>query len=206
MDRVVDVYLIRHGLTEGNIRTQYIGWSDLPLHPEGVEALNTTRLLIPNVDMVWTSDLVRCVDTAAKLFPEKKVRKTQLLREIHFGDWERHTYEDLKNNVLYRKWVSAPASTAPPGGERYQVFRARIEHWLLCFFSELVEHQDWKSTAVITHGGVLRELMHWLERDSKSIWNWNAQPGEGYHLQMKQGRGQTWTLLQAELITAKVNG
>ncbi|MGP4060403.1 histidine phosphatase family protein [Halobacillus sp. H74] len=206
MDRVVDFYLIRHGLTEGNIRKQYIGWSDLPLHPDGVEALHITRSLIPNVDMVWTSDLVRCVDTAAQLFPEKKARRTQLLREIHFGDWEKHTYEDLKNNALYRKWVSEPASTAPPRGERYQVFQTRVEHWLFRFFSELEEHQDRKNIAVITHGGVIRELMRWLYGGSKPIWNWNAHPGGGYHLQMKQGRDQTWTLLQAELITVKVNG
>ncbi|MGI8314641.1 histidine phosphatase family protein [Halobacillus mangrovi] len=206
MDRVVDLYIIRHGITEGNIRKQYIGWSDLPLHQDGVKALHIIRPRIPSVDMIWTSDLVRCIDTAARLFPEKRVKKTQLLREIHFGDWERRSYEDLKANPLYRKWVAAPSLTSPPGGELYQVFQARIEQWLLSFFSELDEHRELKSAAVITHGGVLRELMHWLYGDLTSTWNWSAAPGEGYHLQLKQRRDQSWTLLQGELITAKPNG
>lgn len=35
--------LIRHGLTEGNIRRLYYGAMDLPLLPDGIEALHALR-------------------------------------------------------------------------------------------------------------------------------------------------------------------
>ena len=50
--------LIRHGLTEGNIRRLYYGAMDLPLLPDGIEALHALRDGggYPEAERYFTSD------------------------------------------------------------------------------------------------------------------------------------------------------
>ena len=39
------IYFIRHGLTEGNLKGQYIGQTDIPVIPEGLQMLKKAGLL-----------------------------------------------------------------------------------------------------------------------------------------------------------------
>ena len=53
--------LIRHGLTEGNIRRLYYGAMDLPLLPDGIEALHALRDGggYPEAEQYFTSGMTR---------------------------------------------------------------------------------------------------------------------------------------------------
>ena len=53
--------LIRHGLTEGNIRRLYYGAMDLPLLPDGIEALHALRDGggYPEAERYFTSGMTR---------------------------------------------------------------------------------------------------------------------------------------------------
>ena len=63
--------LIRHGMTAGNREKRYIGMTDEKLCPIGREALNQEkkRGLYPAADLLFSSPLVRCLETAAILYP-----------------------------------------------------------------------------------------------------------------------------------------
>ena len=37
------IYIIRHGLTSGNTQARYIGHTDEPLSPEGIEQIKTMK-------------------------------------------------------------------------------------------------------------------------------------------------------------------
>ncbi|WP_338368091.1 histidine phosphatase family protein, partial [Enterococcus faecium] len=85
MDNTVAVSLFRHGLTEENKRRAYLGWSDSPLCPEAKKELKLAQL---DYDLVISSDLGRCLETSAHLFPERPAEAMPELREMHFGQWE----------------------------------------------------------------------------------------------------------------------
>ena len=62
------VRLIRHGQTAGNRLRRYIGVTDQPLSPEGIEAANRHAKDL-TLDRVYVSPLTRARQTAAILFP-----------------------------------------------------------------------------------------------------------------------------------------
>ena len=66
------LHLIRHGLTSGNLQGLYIGSdTDIPLCDEGRAQLAELkeRFEYPQVDTVFSSPLMRAVETANILFP-----------------------------------------------------------------------------------------------------------------------------------------
>lgn len=56
------IYLIRHGKTKGNLEERYIGRTDEPLCEAGRE--NLKKYQYPQVEMVFTSPMKRCMQTA----------------------------------------------------------------------------------------------------------------------------------------------
>lgn len=75
--------LIRHGMTAGNREKRYIGMTDEKLCPIGREALNQEkkRSLYPAADLLFSSPLVRCLETAAILYPGQEPLIIEASRE-----------------------------------------------------------------------------------------------------------------------------
>lgn len=121
-DRVV-IALFRHGVTEENRRKAYLGWSDSPLCPE-----SQNLAIISTYEEYFSSDLNRCISTVNLLFPNEKVILLKELREMNFGNWEGKTYEELKDEKRYRKWIENPIDIHPPNGEVFEEFSNRVEH------------------------------------------------------------------------------
>ena len=58
------LYLIRHGLTQGNLDGRYIGQTDLSLCPSGAQTIRdlAAQEVYPDVGKVYSSPLARCHD------------------------------------------------------------------------------------------------------------------------------------------------
>ena len=70
------LHLIRHGITAGNLQGLYIGsGTDIPLCDEGRAQLADLkeRFEYPQVDTVFSSPLMRAVETANILFPTRPI-------------------------------------------------------------------------------------------------------------------------------------
>jgi alpha-ribazole phosphatase len=79
------------------------------------------------------------------------------LRELHFGDWEGISARLLQKETptaLGRFWAN-PIENPPPGGERLDAFRARVDRTV----SKLVATHIGASLLVVTHGGPIRYLI-----------------------------------------------
>ena len=65
------IHLIRHALTQGNIEGRYIGQTDEELCQEGLQQLEVMKrdYNYPPTDVVFSSGLKRCVQTAKILYP-----------------------------------------------------------------------------------------------------------------------------------------
>ena len=144
MGNAVTIHLIRHGKTQANLDRKYIGHTDEPL-------VHFRSVHMPiQAEVVYGSDLIRCKQTAHLYFPNAKYVASSNLRELHFGQFEMKTYEQLKNNSKYRAWIADPENSTPPDGESFHCFKKRVFAALTDIICEPGNY------TFIIHGGVIR--------------------------------------------------
>lgn len=156
------IFLIRHGRQNSPLCNV-----NVPLSEEGRRQADLLgkRLEKEHVDAVWSSDLIRAVETAdiinEHLHVPREVRED--LKEISFGDME-----GLSDTVIADKFedflrgrAKMEKDMAYPGGESAADVVTRAVPVL-----EEIMKQDYDTVAVVTHGGVIRSLVaHYLGMD-----------------------------------------
>lgn len=162
---------IRHFVTKENEEKQYIGWTNVPI----VKQPRVSHQL--EADIVMTSDLLRCRQTAYVLFPNHVIECSYRWRELNFGDFEGKTYEQLKTVETYRRWLADPIRYVPPNGEAFTEFQTRIEQAISNAVSRSASH-----IVVVTHGGVIRYVLSQYAPDVRPFWEWHVPFGEGVTL------------------------
>ena len=173
------IYLVRHGLTNTNKEKRYVGWGDAVLSSHGYQQAERLgrRFALEPVAGLYCSDLSRTLDTAA---PIAKVHgidpvRTQLLREIHFGQWEGLTYQEMTSedqDALWQ-WIDDPFRFAPPGGETLE--QVYIRAW--SFIEPLLrEERHGEVHVVVSHGGVIRSIIHRIMGlGLEKLWDLNVE-------------------------------
>ena len=137
------IYLIRHGKTEANERRLYCGSTDLSLTEAGKAELRNLHYDIQNVRFL-TSGMKRCNETMELLFPGISYETDSRFREVDFGAFEMHSYDDLKERPDYQAWITGDnEANLPPGGES----GAQMTRRVLAAFSEIMD-----DTCLVTHG------------------------------------------------------
>lgn len=145
-------------MTQGNLKKQYIGITDQPLCPDGLaqaQALARTRPL-PPCDVVFSSPLLRCRQTAEVLFPDQAYRIARGLAECDFGRFECKSPDDLASDTEYKQWVDSDCEDPIPGGEDVTVFRERTVEAFAREVSALPENI---TAAFVIHGGVIMSIL-----------------------------------------------
>ena len=136
------LHLIRHGLTSGNLQGLYIGsGTDIPLCDEGRAQLAELkeRFEYPQVDTVFSSPLMRAVETANILFPNATHQfSVHDLREAGFGVFENHPVKELVKNEDFKKWITPGSGFVPEGAEPTEQFHARCSETLLKLFEYMI--------------------------------------------------------------------
>ena len=104
-----DMALIRHGMTPGNEEHRYIGRTDEPLSQKGREQLLTLQKkgVYPAAACVAASPLERCRQTAELLYPGQAPCVFDQFREMDFGAFEGHNYEELLALVVHGGTIMA---------------------------------------------------------------------------------------------------
>lgn len=171
------IYLIRHGRTEANERHLYCGSTDLPLSDAGEAELKQMHYSIENARFL-TSGMKRTEQTLRLLFGDVPHEIDARFREVDFGCFEMHSYEELKDDPAYQTWITGDNErNVPPGGES----GAQMTERVLDAFLELVNRGT--DTVLIAHGGVIAAIMGALFPDEgKNRYQWQPRPGEGYAL------------------------
>ena len=180
------LHLIRHGLTSGNLQGLYIGsGTDIPLCDEGRAQLAELkeRFEYPQVDTVFSSPLMRAVETANILFPNATHQfSVHDLREAGFGVFENHPVKELVKNEDFKKWITPGSGFVPEGAEPTEQFHARCSETLLKLFEYMIR-MDVTEAACVTHGGVIMSMLSQRALPSRHPEQWMADPGCGYTVQ-----------------------
>lgn len=192
----LELVCVRHGKTQWNKDKRYLGHTDIGLLHESLTELLPVRKALEGVIFrkVICSDLTRCRETLEWIYPASNhgVYYDQRLREMDFGDWEGHTYDQLKGSSIYREWLSNPKAVTAPGGESWGHFQERLKDFMSSLTALVKkESKDSNRVLVVTHGGVIRQLAA-MTIPGSSFWDFSADPGTLLTLKLTF-EGDKWT-------------
>lgn len=181
------VHLIRHAMTKENTEGKYIGQTDVEPTKEGlaqIKNLMGENEGYPYADVVISSPLKRCTETAKLIYPEKEPVIMQDLIEYDFGDFEGMTADELKDLDTFKDWISGAHPEEPvPFGESQKEFNDRICKCFIRIIEGIIKSGT-RSTAIITHGGVIMSLMAAFAIPEAPMHEWLTPNGCGYTLRI----------------------
>ncbi len=178
------IHLLRHGETEANEKGLYIGRTDLPLSPAGLQGLLRLRegARYPGAARFFTSPLTRCRQTLEVLYPHCRQEVADGLAECDFGEWEGKSAAALQNDPRFGEWIAGKRADLP-GGEAAADFQARVTAAFSGIVQELMTSGDTEAV-VCTHGGVIMLLMAAYALPRLEMHAWAAGAGEGFTLRI----------------------
>ncbi len=155
------LFLARHGQVEGHEQKRYNGQVNVPLTSLGEDQsrLVCDWLADKPLDAVYSSDLDRsllCAEMIAACHG-LAVNCCESLRELHVGDWEGRTWEELKT-AYPEDWQARLRDLVNfqvPGGESLQDAADRIRPVL----QMICEQNPGGKVALVAHGGVNRIIL-----------------------------------------------
>jgi broad specificity phosphatase PhoE/nicotinamide riboside kinase len=162
-DDVVRLLLLRHGEVAGFEQRIVRGQIDLALSERGREQHERlAHWLVAHaakVDLVFTSDLVRCRDLGERVARASgaPLAVVPALREQSMGAWEGLPWDEVSRregaaiNAYWNDYFHA----APPGGESMEALFARVAAW---WHAHRASFRG-KTVAIATHIGPLRAFL-----------------------------------------------
>jgi len=154
---------IRHGLTDSTGK-KLVGWTpNVHLSARGREqaAELATRLDGVKIDVLYSSPLERCRETAAPVASSKGLRPRirEGLGEVRYGDWQGKSLAQLSRTKLWEVVQRTPSAARFPNGESLLETQARG----LAALDPILRDHAGETVAVCSHGDMIRLLLaHFL--------------------------------------------
>lgn len=179
------IHFIRHGSIDYTLAGKYIGTTDAPLSDRGRMDLRKLdyEYKYPGTQVVFTSPLKRCTETAKILYPEQNPLVIDNLSECNFGEWEGKTADELKNDPDFKKWLAGDSSVKPPRGESNADFTRRVCKMFESIVEGLMKTGTTESV-IVTHGGVIMTLLAVYGLPQAKPFEWTMDNGFGYSLRV----------------------
>ena len=195
----MELILVRHGESEGNVKSVLYGQTDYPLTAKG---RNQIPHIIDNlkhfkVDKIFSSPLIRAkaIGDAISEAYELPLETDERLMEINFGDYDnvdRSQVIDQVGEDGYYSIISFLDHRAIPGGEHQDDFLSRVRQ----FVDQLLGGDD--GTYILTaHYGVIKAILNYLlDYDKKRFREMAIKPGAIVRVAIKQDRNRFDELIQ----------
>lgn len=150
------IYLIRHMQSVANVKR--IAGGNYPLTDEGIKEAKRLKTRIEiKPDVLVVSPLIRALQTAQILFPEKEFIIDNDFREIHFGD-----YEDtlMKDNEFLRMYDTYPSRLHEI--THGDVIKERADKAII----KILDYFPRSEIAVVCHDTLIRSIICRLKGES----------------------------------------
>jgi broad specificity phosphatase PhoE len=144
------VYLVRHGLTDANVRNIVAGSSDVPLNDTGREQARAAKKEFDCIPFTasYSSNLIRAKETAGILLEGRGLTATPdpRLREKGFGIWEGKSFDEFYalSDEEQKKVSESPEAVIK-----------RVQEGL----NAVVKAHPGETILVVAHGGVIKFLI-----------------------------------------------
>lgn len=173
----MQVYLIRHGMTKGNLERRYVGKTDEGILESSREEL--AKKDYPKATSLYVSPMIRCIETCECIYPNKNYQIVDDLKELNFGKFEYKTHEELEKKGEYISWIAGNGVEPFPGGESMMEFQIRC----VSAFNKIIEYEKKKGTerlGLVVHGGTIMALLDAYSSPHKDYYHWQVDNGCGY--------------------------
>jgi len=168
------IMLTRHGETHWNTVRRIQGHLDSPLTTFGeTQAIwLRDRLLMVEIDIIYTSPLLRAFNTAKIIAGNRQIPIVTCddLKEINLGSWEGLLLDEVnaKNPEENYNFWNKPENYIPLDGESFQALRARSER----FYTSFILDSPYKNILVVTHAIALKSMITLIqERPISTLWS-----------------------------------
>lgn len=181
----MEIHLIRHGKTIANEKRLYCGKTDLPLSENGAEEIVVLKNqeIYPTADVFFTSGLLRTEQTLDIIYGDVHRQAIPDIAELKFGVFEMKSYEELKEQEDYQKWITDETGDFQcPCGESKNQFDKRVINGFSGILNKVREMSKNYSAFVACHGGVISCIMEYLYPNTQNFYEWQPKPGRGYTL------------------------
>ena len=155
------LHLLRHGQVEGFKNKRYNGQGDVQLTELGRQqsVALAGRLQHLVLSGIYSSDLSRCrfaADQIAQL-QRKQPHYREDLRELHTGDWEGQTWQQLQRDYpeLWQARLGDIVNVAPPSGENLIQLAQRLRPAI----KQIISAHVGGEIVIVAHGGVNRVVL-----------------------------------------------
>ncbi|WP_059105810.1 histidine phosphatase family protein [Shouchella shacheensis] len=157
----MNLYIVRHGESEGNRSKKIQGTMDFPLTDLGHEQAGAVASFCQELDIeyVYSSDLKRASTTAEAIAKEfgQRVHRWEALREVHLGPMQGLTREEIAEKFPETK--EKPLITSGlPGTETNEALTER-SHSVLRQLKKAHAHDN---VAIVSHGGFISCLLMYI--------------------------------------------
>lgn len=171
-------FLIRHAETDWNKCRKLQGHSDIPLNSNGKKQSEILKRYLSEFfgknlisSSIFSSDLLRAVETAKISMPESDPIKSRLLREMYLGDAEGQLVDDIQSQYgleFWDRWNSSDldldGDLAFKNGESRKQGLDRI----MKFLNTLSKNKNSNGNSgtpevffIFTHGLFIRTFTYW---------------------------------------------
>lgn len=176
------VTIIRHGKTKGNLEKRYVGITNEPLCQLGIDKLNkiNEQKIYNKCEYLYTSPLLRCVQTSDILFNGATHIVSYDLREKDFGEFENKNHNDLKNNKKYIDWCNADSIDDFPAGEPFADFKNRCFNSFINIIKK-EKHNNKNNVTIVCHGGTTMAIMSSISNLTNNFYEFYTDNGNGYN-------------------------
>lgn len=194
----IELTWFRHGKTPSNEKGGYLGRTEEDLSDEGKRELLELfqKGGYPPADIVISSPMRRCTQTAELLYPGQEFHVIESFREMDFGAFEGKNYEELKTDARYQAWIDSNGTLPFPGGESREAFIMRCREGLSEMLNLVKERYPYHTPHVsaIVHGGTIMALLsHYGGGD---YFDYQCRNAQGYRCIVCFAKDQAGRLLR----------
>ncbi|MDE6004439.1 MAG: histidine phosphatase family protein [Oscillospiraceae bacterium] len=169
------INFIRHGATAGNLQKRYIGITDEALCEQGILELLKLKPMLEQSNLIITSPMLRCIQTANILFPEQEIKIWEDFRECNFGEFENKNYLELCDNLNYQNWIASNGTACFPNGESPENFKLRT----IKAFEKLIKIYH-ENITIIAHGGTIMAILEKFAVPEQNYYDYQIANANGY--------------------------
>lgn len=175
-----EIILVRHGKTEANKEGRYLGRTDVPLCDDGKKELHdlwNKRSDASGVRVVFSSPMIRCLESSEIIIPGMTPVVIEELREIDFGRFELKTYKELSGDEDYQRYIDSGGTLPFPEGESREGF---IERSFIGYnkCAEYMDNHSLTKGLIALHGGSIMAIMSSLT--GEDYYSFRVENGKGY--------------------------
>jgi alpha-ribazole phosphatase len=152
----MEVYLVRHTETVCEKGICY-GQSDVGIREPYDAVFETILNQLPREANLYCSPLQRCVILAKHIqenIQADPIIEDSRLMEMHFGDWELKSWNDIPQEVL-NPWMEDFVNVRVPNGESFVDLNERV----VDFLENGVAKESEKPLIIVAHSGVIRSIV-----------------------------------------------